>query len=491
MRGKMRKIKIMLPLLLAVLAVGVWSGMYLQVNAKTSDNRISEGIYIESVYVGGMTAEEAQDALDTYIEELNEKAITLAAGDKQFEAKISELGISVTNEHIVEEAMSVGKTGSLLNRYKDLTDLEQGDLVLALNLSVDTEVVTALLNENIDKINTKAVDNGLKRENGAFVYVAGTKGIGVNVGPSVSLLEEYIQTEWDRNDAVFELSAEVTEPKGSQEELSKIKDVLGSYHTNFRSSVAARVKNIEVATGRINGTVLYPGDGFSVNETILQRTAANGYEKAGSYEGGQTVQSYGGGVCQVSTTLYNAVILAELEVTERQNHSMTVAYVPLAQDAAIAGDYLDFKFVNNTEHPIYIEGYTQGKELYFNIYGVETRPANRTIEFETVVISKENPATSYTAIELPVGTVTRTQSGHIGYKSQLWKIVKENGVEVSREKFNTSNYKSSPRTIAVGIATDDEALRMNVYNAIGTGDAATIHQALYWTHPEAAAAVMQ
>ena len=473
------------------MSVSIWSGMYLQVNAKTSDNRISEGIYIESVYIGGMTTEEAKEALDAYVKELNEKEITLTAGDKQFTTKVSELGFSITNEHIVEEAMSVGKTGSLLSRYKDLTDLKQGDLVLELNVSVDTEVMTALLNDNISKIDTKAVNNGLIRENGKFTYVEGTTGIGVNIGPSVSLLEEYMETEWNRESAVFALSANVTDPRGTKEELAQIKDVLGSYHTNFKSSVAARVTNIEVATERINGTVLYPGEEFSVNETILQRTAANGYEKAGSYEGGQTVQSYGGGVCQVSTTLYNAVILAELEVTERQNHSMTVAYVPLAMDAAIAGDYLDFKFVNNTEYPIYLEGYTQGRDLYFNIYGVETRPSNRTIEFETVVISQENPATSYTATELPVGTVTRTQSGHIGYKSQLWKIVKENGVEVSRDKFNTSNYKSSPRTIAVGIATDDETLRMNVYNAVGTGDPAAIYQALYWTHPDAAAAVMQ
>lgn len=466
--------------------------MYIQVNAKTSDERISEGIYIESIYIGGMTTEEAEDALDAYIEQLNATEITLTAGDKQFTTKVSDLGFTVTNEHIIEEAMSIGKTGSLLNRYKDLTDLKQGDLVLDLKVTVDTEIVTALLNDNVSKINTKAVNNGLIRENGKFTFVEGATGIGVNIGPSAALIEEYIETEWNREAAEIELSAEVTLPKGTEEELAQVKDLLGGYHTNFKSSVAARVTNIEVATGRINGTVLYPGEEFSVNETILQRTAANGYEKAGSYEGGQTVQSYGGGVCQVSTTLYNAVILAELEVTERLNHSMTVAYVPLSMDAAIAGDYLDLKFVNNTEYPIYLEGYTQGKDLYFNIYGVETRPANRTIEFETVVISQENPATSYTAVELPLGTVTRTQAGHIGYKAQLWKIVKEDGVEVSRDKFNTSNYKSSPRALAIGIGTETEwDLRDRVYNAIGTGDPAAIYEALVQSYPAAAAAVMQ
>lgn len=487
----MKKLKVVLPVAVLAIIASVFSGMYLRVNAKANDDRISEGIYIESVYIGGMTVEEAEAALDAYVAELSATEFTLTAGDKKIVFDAEEMGFAVTNEDIVEEAMSVGKTGSLLKRYKDLTDLEHGDLVLELNVSIDTEAVTTLLNDNLKKIDTKAVNNGLIRENGEFIYVPGRTGIAVNVGPSVALIDEYISTEWNREDATIELSAEITEPKGSEEELAKVKDVLGSYSTNFRTSVAARITNINVATERINGTVLYPGDVFSVNETILYRNAENGYEMAGSYEGGQTVQSYGGGVCQVSTTLYNAVILAELEITERQNHSMTVAYVPLSMDAAIAGDYLDFKFANNTEYPIYLEGYTKGKDLYFNIYGVETRPENRTIEFETVVLSTEDPGTQYTAIELPVGTVTQTQSKHIGYKTQLWKIVKEDGVEVSREKFNTSNYKSSPKKLAIGIATDNETLRWNVYNAIATGDVTQIYDALYWTHPEAAAAVLQ
>lgn len=486
----MKKWKVVLPVTVLAVTLCVLSGIYLKVNAKTNDDRISEGIYIETVYIGGMTVEEAESALADYIAQLEEKEFTLTAGDKQLCFQLSEMGFAVTNKDIVQQAMSVGKTGNLLKRYKDLTDLEQGDLVLELDVSVDTEVVTALLNDNLKKIDTKAINHGLIRENGEFIYVPGATGIAVNVGPSAALIDEYVKDEWNREDATIALSAEITEPKGSKEELSKVKDILGSYSTNFRTSVAARITNIKVATERIDGTVLYPGEEFSVNDTILYRNAENGYEMAGSYEGGQTVQSYGGGVCQVSTTLYNALILAELEITERQNHSMTVAYVPLAMDAAIAGDYLDLKFKNNTEYPIYLEGYTKGKDLYFNIYGVETRPANRTIAFETVVISSEDPGTQYSAIELPVGTVTQTQSKHIGYKTQLWKIVKEDGVEVSREKFNTSNYKSSPRKLAVGIATDDESLRWAVYNAIGTGDATAIYDALYWNYPEAAAAVL-
>lgn len=487
---RMRKMRRFMPAMALLWAVCIFLTADCRVNADTKDNRIAEGIYIESLYIGGMSGEEAQAALETYIAELKEKEITLEAGERQLTFTTGQMGFEVLNEDIIESAVNVGKTGSLLKRYKDMADLKRGDLVLELNVAIDRKAVTALLNDNLGEINTKAVNNGLTRENGKFVYIPGTTGIAVNVEASAALIEEYISTEWTREDAVLLLSAEITEPKGSKEELAKVQDLLGGYSTNFRTSSSARITNINVATDRIDGTVLYPGEEFSVNETILQRNAKNGYAKAGSYEGGQTVQSYGGGVCQVSTTLYNAVILAELEVTERQNHSMTVAYVPLAMDAAIAGDYMDLKFVNNTESPIYIEGYTKGKDLYFNIYGEETRPADREIVFESVVLETMDPGTKFVAVEDPVGSVIQTQSKHMGYKTQLWKIVKVGGVEKSREKFNTSNYRSSAKVLKVGIATDDVYLRNNVYNAISTGDAAAIYEALYWTHPEAAAAVL-
>ena len=150
----MKKWKVVLPVTVLAVTLCVLSGMYLKVNAKTNDDRISEGIYIETVYIGGMTVEEAESALTDYIAQLEEKSFTLTAGDKQLCFQLSEMGFAVTNKDIVQQAMSVGKTGNLLKRYKDLTDLEQGDLVLELDVSVDTEVVTALLNDNLKKIDT-------------------------------------------------------------------------------------------------------------------------------------------------------------------------------------------------------------------------------------------------------------------------------------------------------------------------------------------------
>lgn len=154
--------------------------------------------------------------------------------------------------------------------------------------------------------------------------------------------------------------------------------MLGTFTTSYSTSGANRSGNVKNGCSKINGTLLYPGDSFSAYETVSPFTEANGYYMAGSYSNGMVVESLGGGICQVSTTLYNAVLLAELDVTERFNHSMIVNYVDPSADAAISGTAKDLKFTNNLDCPVYIEGYTTSdKHITFTVYGQETRPSNR------------------------------------------------------------------------------------------------------------------
>ena len=186
-------------------------------------------------------------------------------------------------------------------------------------------------------------------------------------------------------------------------------------------------------------------------------SADNGYYLAGSYLNGRVVDSYGGGICQVSTTLYNAVIRAELEIVERSPHSMTVNYVPLSADAAISGTAKDFKFKNNLDNPIYIEGYTANGYLYFNIYGKETRPENRTIEFVSVTEKTLYPGGEKVTEDpsKPAGYRQVVSSAHTGYVASLYKVVYVDGVEESREKFNSSTYGAYPTQVIVGTASVD------------------------------------
>ena len=439
-------------------------------------NVIPNTVYIGDIDVSGMTKDEAERALDSYVDSIQNKVFTLTTGDKQIQVSAEDLGLTIADtETLIEEALNIGKTGNLIVRYKDKKDLEKEPKKFEITFDANEDKIETLLGVNEDNLNQEAVNCGLKRENGAFTIIDGANGIEVNTAESVNVILDYLQQEWEGENATITLATKVTEPQGTKEELSKVKDVLGTFHTDYSSSAAGRIKNVKNGAELINGSVVYPGEQFSVYEAVSPFDAEHGYELAGSYENGTTVQTYGGGICQVSTTLYNAVILSELQVDERYNHSMIVNYVKPSMDAAIAGTYKDLKFTNNTDAPIYIEGYTSGSQIYFTIYGEETRPANREVSFESETISKTEPGTTLQADGAHgIGYFATLSSSHTGYTARLWKIVKVNGVEESRTEFNSSRYNPSNRVLAVGTGTDNPEAAAQMAAAIASGDEATV-----------------
>ena len=240
-------------------------------------------------------------------------------------------------------------------------------------------------------------------------------------------------------------------PEHTKAELSTIKDVLGTFTTSYAGSPEGRCANVENGAALINGTVLYPGDEMSVYETVSPFTKENGYHLAGSYENGSTIQTYGGGICQVSTTLYNAVLRAELKIVERQNHSMTVHYVKLSEDAAIAGTQKDFKFKNNLDTPIYILGKTEGTDIKFTIYGKEYRDKDRSIEFVSKTKAEIPPKVEEIKDDtLKKGKKVVEKQGKTGYKAELWKVIHQKGKEDESVKINSSYYLSTTTVIRVG-----------------------------------------
>ena len=464
-----------LPILgVAVLAAGI--GHQSALAKKSEDSVIADRIFIGDVAVGGMTDDEATAAVEKYVDDLADEKITLTINDVSVEATAADLGLSWQDTESVQNAVAYGKSGKLIARYKAKKDLENEDKVFPMPLVVDQEKTTAYLEEHEGELNRDAVDYGLTRENGEFKIIEGQDGIVVDVAKSVDTIDESFQAGW-KADSTIELAAEVSKPKGSEEELQKVKDVLGTFSTKYASSASGRKANIANGSKKIDGTVIYPGDEFSVYQTVAPFNADNGYKLAGAYENGTTVDAYGGGICQVSTTLYNAVIRAELEVTERSGHSMIVNYVDPSADAAIAGEYKDFKFKNSTEAPIYIESYANGTTISFTIYGQETRPANRSISFVSETLSTTDPGVKFQESSDAVGTISKTQSSHVGKSARLWKVVTVDGVEESREVFNKTTYKASPTIYAVGVSSENPEAVSAMKAAIATQDEGTIRAA--------------
>ncbi len=438
------------------------------------ENRILTGVYVEDMSLGGKTTEEARSMIEDYVNGVCGMMITLVAVDgNEVQITPADLGVYWSNPEVVEEAAGIGLTGNVVQRYKAAKDLEHQNKVFDLEFGVDESLVRQILTEQCAVYNLEAVDATLKREGDHFVVNQGQTGQVVDEDASVEAICEFFRHNWSREDASVDLVIKVDEVRGTEEELAKVKDVLGTFTTSFSTSGSSRSANVRNGCALINGATLYPGEEFSTYEAVAPFSEANGYYMAASYLNGQVVDSLGGGICQVSTTLYNAVLLSELEVTERHNHSMIVTYVDPSADAAIAeSSGKDFRFVNNTDAPIYIEGITtDDKHITFTIYGMETRDSGHEVRYESEVVSKIYPDSEviYTNASLPVGSVS-VQSAHIGYKANLWKIVTENGTEVSREMINSSSYKVTPRTATVGVGTADPSVYEQIMAAVATNN---------------------
>ena len=464
------KKKILSCLLLSLMAGILFAGT--NSYAKTTSDEIAMGVYAEEVDLSGLTKEEAKEAINAYISGKAEEKITLTIGDEELNVSRESLGISWNNEEVVDEALALGKSGNLIKRYKALKDLQFDNKVYDLRYTADTELIQTVVTEKCTKYNQKAVNVGLKKTDSGFVVVDGKQGVVVDESGAAKTILAFIEGDYSEENTTVAVPTMISEPIGSAEELAKVKDKLGTFKTSFRTSDSDRSKNVRTGVAHIDGTVLYPGETFSTYEYVNPFTEENGYAMAGSYLNGKVVDSLGGGICQVSSTLYNAVLLSELEIVERSPHSMMVTYVQASADAAIAGTYKDFKFKNNTNAPVYIEGYTtDDKQVVFNIYGEETRPAGRTVKFTNKVL-ESTPAVTQLVADPAQGIGYRiVESGHNGCKAELYKEVYVDGVLQSSERVNKSNYKVSNRMVYYGI-NGDPFVSAQLQNCIAAGDEA-------------------
>lgn len=446
---------------------------------KVDKNTIHKNVYIAGIDVSGMTKEEAKTALEAKTAEYQAQKLILDVEGETVEITMAELGLTIQDgEQLVDEAVAYAKDGGVWSRYKKMKKLEKEKKELSVNYQIDSTLIEGVIEEKVRPLEDTAKDATITRKNGQFVITDEVQGKEVDLEASIQAIEDYFTGNWQEKDGKILLVSKLDEPEVTRAQLEEIQDVLGSF-TTYCGVGGGRVQNIQSGTKHINGALIMPGEEYSANAAMEPYTTENGFTNAGSYENGQVVQSMGGGICQVSSTLYNAVILAELEVTERAAHSMTVGYVDPSMDAAIAGTWKDLKFKNNTDTPIYVEGYITGGNLTFKIYGKETRSADRTVKYESEVLSTTSPDKKYVATTGGTfGAITRTDAGHTGMKARLWKIVRENGKEVSREVINNSSYMASDATYSVSINTKNAEAKALVQNAIATQDEGKIKAAI-------------
>lgn len=431
------------------------------------EEMICNGVFIENLEIGGKSATEAKDIVTKYLNDILDKKVTVKANGKEASISAKDLGAKFAEADYVDQALNIGKFGNVVRRYKDLKDVENDKKVYKVEVNFDSKKVKEFVEKKATDCNIEPKEPSLhvggrlpsSNASSSFSITDGQIGKCIDEVKLAVDLDKKLK-DWNKEDIALEAEVTETKPKHSADELRKCNDRIAQFTTNYSSSGSSRCKNIATATSKIDGSLVYPGEEFSILSKIAPFTKSNGYAEAGSYSQGKVVDSLGGGVCQVSTTLYNAVLRAELNVTMRNNHSMVVSYVPISADAMIASSASrDFKFKNNTKAPVYIEAYTSGKNVTFNIYGQETRPSNRTLKFENKILKTLQPGKEVITKDSskPKSYREVTQSAHVGYKAEYYKIVCINGVEKQRIKVNSSYYQAAPKYITVGTKEEVKA----------------------------------
>ncbi len=481
-----------------------------------SNTHIYNGIYIGDVAVGGMSAQDAGLAVSDYYNDSLTKVITLRHGDVEESLDLSELGAAVDVEKTMDRAYNTARSGNIFKRLKEIIQIKNEGLTLPPILACDENAVAAAIKRIADLVDQPGHDMELAVGENELTITRGVEGYRVYqpavlkefletaltltsniftieleaIKPTIPdasalydelcgeavdasykienqrlvITDEKVGIAFDKeaaqaiidatDDSVIVIPIQTTLPNVTAEQIKAdlFSDQLGYYSTKYNAGDVSRSHNVALASQKINEVVLAPGDVFSYNETVGPRTTERGFRVANVYVGNRVEPGVGGGICQVSSTLYNAVVLADLKIETRTNHSLPVTYVPLGRDATVSYGSIDFKFSNNTQAPIKIVASAGGGINKIAIYGTKENK-NKTIEISSQCIAtsaprlvqKEDP-------NLPEGTVEVEQKGANGSTYNTYKITKENGKVVKSEFLAKSTYVASDRIEIIGTA---------------------------------------
>ncbi len=356
---------------------------------------IPDGISISQIDLGGMTVADAKKKINEFADQFLNREISIDMNGKEYKTKAKDIGVTWENPEVTDEAFDHMTKGNFVRRYKNQVDLKTNPVTLDVKIAVNEEAVAAYAQNLVNECTVQVLEPSVTRANGAFQVVEGKTGIAFNLDEIKNALVTPLKDTTNADAVAIKPTITETQPQLAPDTFSHFSEQpLGSCTTRFNTAPteANRCKNIEISANNMNGHIFMPGEEISTLAMFGDVTQANGYTMAGTYANGQVVDGIGGGICQTTTTLYDAVLAAELEVVYRRNHSMLVDYVDPAKDATV--DYpsgSDFKFKNNTNYPIYIESYRNNDTVTVNIYGTETRPANRKVEYVSNILEYSFP----------------------------------------------------------------------------------------------------
>ncbi|HSQ90086.1 VanW family protein [Romboutsia sp.] len=362
----MVKIKILINKLFFLWCVIFIALLTLGMNKKENneDGKIFKNICVEQVNIGNLTINEAKKSI---LKSYYPKPIYLKYNDKRWCIEPKDIRLDYNIDRSIEEAYKYTREEDKLENIKKMFNLSFKE---SYNINLHASYDEVKLSSIIDKI-CKEINVGVKqatieiKETGQIITTESKEGIEVDI----IKLKENIYDMIDKKDIKeINLPINIIKPKISTEAVKSINTILGQYSTSFNDSTS-RGSNIHVAGKSTSDILIMPGEIFSYNKSTGARTWSNGYKPAKVIVGGKYVNGEGGGVCQVSTTIYNAALLAGMEIKEVHNHTFPSRYAPRGKDAAVSYGYTDFKFKNTYSHPIYIKNIVNNGAITSKIYG--------------------------------------------------------------------------------------------------------------------------
>ena len=288
-----------------------------------------------------------------------------------------------------------------------------------------------------------------------FTIYPEVEGIDFDVEAAKKILEE------DKEEYVIPLI--ITKPKVTLDDIGSeaFPDKLATFTTRYDASDTDRTTNLIIACRKINGKAVMAGETFSYNKALGARTASAGYKNAKVYENGEVVDGIGGGICQISSTLYNSVLMANLEIVERRNHQFVTSYVPAGRDATVVYGLTDFKFKNTRKYPIRIMASAQNGIATVSIYGIKEEN-EYTFSFSTKTVSSIPFTTKYVEdATLPAGTEKIKQKGANGLKTETYITKMLNGKVVSTKLLSRDTYDAMTRIVLKSTKTETPQAPVN------------------------------
>ncbi len=438
-----------------VLLIGVAVYLASQMSFGPTD-RVLPGVYLLDTDLSGLTEEQALASIQK-LEQKFRQPIRVKYQEYSWALPMSRVDLRIDCAKQVQRAMKIGRTGSLWQRFTERRQVFEG-VHLKPVIFLDIVLLEKVVDEAAEVIMVTPKDAGLIIHADNSVEISPSQsGKLVSIG---QLEQDIKQTLLNNAKEPIELRLIEVPPNRTTEAVQEmgVDTLLGVYTTYFEPDKVNRAYNISVAAAAIDGLIASPQEVISFNEVVGPRSTEAGYKDAPIIVNNELVDGLGGGVCQVSTTLYNAVLLSNLEVVERTNHSMPISYVPIGRDATVVFDAIDFKFKNNTDYWIYIQSYTWGGQLTVKIFG------NKSYKKDVVLRSwVEETYQPENVVEkdygIKMGDRVVKQKGAQGYKASGERIVMQNGKVIGVEKLPGSVYKAKNQVISQGMAPPGSILK--------------------------------